>query len=329
MPVCPVCAGTSFVVTASPEQLNEECRIRESFVKERLKRRADPEELKDLTEFFHNERADLLECQTCTLFLRHAHEAPPAEEYSKDAYDAELMERLYPRYVQAFRAKENDYRGLLRPDANVLEVGSHYGAFLQTAAEWGWHAEGVDVGKDTSRFAKSKGFTVHVSALDQVSFSSDAFDGMFIWNCFEQIEKPQPTLDAARRMLKPGGLLVVRTPNGLFYSLCRKLLEDPGLYDGAKTFLLDVLGYNNLLGFPYLYGHNRATLEQLIEPFGFRFSRILNSELLTLPLPQTSRWVDQEERTINTEMRLLANSIIADTAGTAIGPWIEVTFRAG
>lgn len=328
MPDCPVCGGTKFGTIAISQQLEEECRIREDFVKERLNRRAHPEELKDLTDFFHNERADLLECQTCTLLLRQPREAPPAEEYSEDEYDPELMERLYPSYVQAFRAKEKDYRGLLPHGAKVLEVGSHYGAFLQAAAEWGWHAEGVDVGKDTSRFAKSKGFTVHVATLDNLSLPSEAFDGVFIWNCFEQIEKPQSTLSAARRILKPGGLLAVRTPNGLFYSLCRRLLEDPGLYEGAKTFLLDVLGYNNLLGFPYLYGHNRDTLERLIEPFRFRFSRILNSELLTLPLPENVPWVEAEERAINTEMRLLANSIIADTAGTATGPWIEVQFCA-
>lgn len=328
MPVCPICDGRSFATTATCQQLQEECRIREGFVKERLKRPPHSEELKDLTDFFHNERADLLECRTCTLLLRRAHEKPAAEEYSEDEYNPELMERLYPRYVQAFRAKEKDYRGLLPGDAKVLEVGSHYGAFLQTAAEWGWHAEGVDVGKDTSRFAKSKGFAVHVAALDEMSFASEIFDGVFIWNCFEQIEQPQSTLSAARRILKPGGLLVVRTPNGLFYALCRKLLEDPGLYEGAKTFLLDVLGYNNLLGFPYLYGHNRDTLERLIEPFSFRFSRILNSELLTLPLPEDVPWVEAEERAINTEMRLVANSIIADTAGTATGPWIEVQFCA-
>lgn len=328
MPVCPVCAGTSFVITSTLEQLEKECRVREAFVRERLSRRAHPQELKDLTDFFHNEPAHLLECQTCTLLLRQAHEVPPAEEYSEDEYDHALMERLYPRYVQAFRAKEKDYRGLLPAGAKVLEVGSHYGAFLQTAAEWGWHAEGIDVGRDTSRFAKSKGLTVRVAELDDTSFPSGAFDAVFIWNCFEQIEQPQSTLHAARRSLRPGGLLVVRTPNGLFYSLCRRLLEDPGLYDGAKTFLVDVLGYNNLLGFPYLYGHNRTTLARLIEPFGFRFSRILNSELLTLPLPDDVPWVKAEERTINREMRLLANSIIADAAGTATGPWIEVQFCA-
>ncbi len=298
-------------------------------MKERLTRPADPEELKDLTDFFHGERADLLECDNCTLLVRKEHEPPPTEEYSEDTYDPGLMEQLYPRYVDAFRAKEEPYRSLLTPGARVLEVGSHYGAFLQTAKEWGWQAEGVDVGKDTSRFAKSKSLTVHVAMLEECQFPDATFDGVFIWNCFEQIENPQSTLRACRRMVTEDGVLAVRTPNGLFYSVCQKLLRDPSLPDGAKEFLVEAMGYNNLLGFPYLYGHSRTTLERLIEPYGFRFSGVVNSELLTLPLPQNADWVSQEERTINADMRMLANSILMDTSGTAMGPWVEVWFRAG
>ena len=49
--------------------------------------------------------------------------------------------------------------------------------------------------------------------------------------------------------------------------------------------------------------------------------------VLTLPVPDKSRAVKEEERAINTEMRMLANSIIADNAGALTGPWIEVWFR--
>jgi 2-polyprenyl-3-methyl-5-hydroxy-6-metoxy-1,4-benzoquinol methylase len=328
MRVCPVCSSESYVVAVPAERLEAECRTREEFVRGRLTRPARPEELKDLTNFFHGEKADLLECRHCTLLVRNEHEPPPAQEYSEDTYDPGLMERLYPRYLDAFRGKEQPYRSLLPHGAKILEVGSHYGAFLQTATEWGWRAEGVDVGKDTSRFAKSKGFTVHTAALEECQFADQSFDGVFIWNCFEQIDDPKPTLQACRRVLKSNGVLVVRTPNGLFYSICQRLLQGPELQNGAKEFLLEALGYNNLLGFPYLYGHSRGTLERLIEPYGFDFSGVINSELLTLPLPQNPPWVEQEERAINTEMRFLANSVIAARSGAMTGPWIELWFRA-
>jgi len=239
------------------------------------------------------------------------------------------MEHLYPRYLEAFRRKAKPYRALLRPQARVLEIGSHYGAFLQSAGEWGWHAEGVDVGKQTSRFARSKGFTVHSKEITQCGFGDHSFDAVFIWNCFEQIPDPRPTLAECRHILKPDGLMTVRTPNGLFYAICQRLGGDPDIRSGAAEFLTQTMAYNNLLGFPYLYGYSAATLERLIEQFGFRCEGMLNSELITLPLPESPDWVEQEERAINREVRMLARSVLADREGALTGPWIEVWLRSG
>jgi SAM-dependent methyltransferase len=322
---CRVCGSRRFSILVSSSRLQEECRIRERFVQERLTRPASPEELKDLTQFFHQQPADLLACGDCGLLVRDEHAASP-HTYSEDEYDPSLMERIYPRYLKAFRAKEKPYRELLPCGARVLEIGSHYGAFLETARDWGWQAEGVDVGKDTSRFAQSKGFKVHGGEIGDCRFAEGSFDGVFIWNCFDQIEDPKPTLTECRRVVKSGGVLVVRTPSGVFYALCEKLLLSGDLPPESEKFLIEAMGYNNLLGFPYQYGHGRPTLERLIQAFGFRIEGMLNSELLTLPLPDQPAWVAQEERTINSEVRMLAGSVLAQ-GGTLTGPWIELWFR--
>lgn len=323
---CHVCGSGRFSLLAPSGRLDEECRLRDRFVQERLARPAAPEELKDLTEFFHQEAADLLACGDCGLLVRDEHETPPAQTYSEDEYDASLMECLYPQYLNAFRAKEKPYRGLLPSGARVLEVGSHYGAFLETARDWGWHAEGVDVGRDTSRFAQFKGFKVHGAEIGECRFAEGSFDGVFIWNCFDQIENPKPTLTECRRVTRPGGLLVVRTPSGVFYALCESLLANPDLPRESAEFLIAAMGYNNLLAFPYQYGYGRATLQRLIEPFGFRLEGMLNSELLTLPLPEEPNWVAREERMIHREVRMLAGSVLAQ-GGELTGPWIELWFR--
>lgn len=328
MPKCPVCAGDRFATLVPASKIDEECRMRERFVKQRLARPAAPDELKDLTEFFHQSSADILLCAGCSLLIRQEHEPPPAETYSEDAYNPELMEHLYPQYLGAFRAKEKPYRALLPAGAQVIEIGSHYGAFLQAANEWGWRAEGVDVGKDTSRFAKSKGFDVHVCEIVDCHFPDAKFDAVFIWNCFEQIKDPKPTLAECRRILKPDGLLTLRVPNGLFYQMCHALLSEQNLTSESTEFLVEAMGYNNLLGFPYLYGHKRATLHRLAQSFGFHMEGTLNSELLTLPLPEQASWVAPEERIINSEARLLAGRVLSK-AEMLIGPWIELWFRSG
>lgn len=327
MPECLVCGANAFSTLVPAAKLAEECRTRERFIQQRLDRPALPSELKDLTDFFHQEHADIVACGSCGLLVRNAHQTPPAQNYSEEEYDPAVIERLYPQYLDAFRRKEKPYRSLLPAGARVLEIGSHYGAFLDTAGEWNWSAEGVDVGEDTTRFARSKGFTVHNCELPACHFPGEHFDGVFIWNCFEQIPDPKPLLTECRRILKSGGLLTVRTPNGLFYALCHRLLKEAHLETGAAGFLMQAMAYNNLLGFPYLYGHSQATLEHLIEPFGFRAEGMLNSELLTLPLPENPKWVEQEERAINAEIRMLARSILAHDDETLTGPWVEIWLR--
>jgi hypothetical protein len=128
--------------------------------------------------------------------------------------------------------------------------------------------------------------------------------------------------------LKHGGIFTVRTPNGGFYEACQRLLRDESIGPESKQFLLGAMGYNNLLGFPYLYGHNPATLPRLIEPHGFELGGIVDSELLVFPLPQNLNWVEGEERTINENLRLLANSTLANNGGSFVAPWIEAWFRA-
>jgi SAM-dependent methyltransferase len=315
-------------VLAGAEQLREECKLREEFVRQRLTRRPTPGELKDLTDFFHAEDADLLCCATCGLLMRREYEQPPAQEYADEHYDRSAIDRQYPRFVEAFRQREHPFRELLPPNAVVLELGSHIGAFLQVAGEWGWQAEGVDPGKDSGDYARSQGFTVHAGTIEESRFPAESFDGVFIWNCFDQIENPESTLTECRRVLKRNGLLTVRTPDGKFYSLCKKLLNTSDRSNDSEQFVLRTMGYNNLLGFPYFYGYSRETLQKLIERYGFSLAGAQPSELLAFPLPEEPGWVKQEETRISSELGFLENSVLADAAGISIGPWVEVWFRA-
>src|SRR5437762_2357839 len=100
--------------------------------------------------------------------------------------------------------------------------------------------------------------------------ATGSFDGVFIWNCFEQIPNPRPTLAEYHRILRRDGVLNVRTPNGLFYELCESVLAEQDLRSSAAKFLKNAMGYNNLLGFPYMYGYSVNTLERLIKECGFK-----------------------------------------------------------
>jgi SAM-dependent methyltransferase len=324
--------------------LQAEIETRNAFIRERLRRKANRAELKDLTDFMHDGPARLLRCVSCGLAVRDEPEVRAADSYEEDPNDPDLMQHVYPRYVEAFRKKAEAWRDRLRPGASVIEVGSHLGGFLQAAEEWNWRPVGLDIGKDTSEFARHQGLTVRRETPQDTLLPAASADGVFIWNCFEQLAEPGSALENVRRLLRPGGLLALRVPNLRFYLECRSeehvhngprppegrpRVPDPigaaarGLCASDDT---DGLAWNNLLGFPYLYGYTAESLNRLAVRSGFEPVRGYNSELITLPFPDPSTAVSAEQ--IANSRRIAEwSSRTTSESGALTGPWIEVIYR--
>jgi SAM-dependent methyltransferase len=325
--VCPNCGAENLVEFLSEESVRLEAVVRAQFVLDRTEKTPGRTERKDLTDFAHGASARLLECGRCSILVRDESKADPVETYVEDAYDPTAMERLLPSYVEAFRNREEPYRALLNPGAEVLEIGPHLGAFLQVATEWGWKPVGVDVGKDTTRFVNEHGYVTYNQTIEDSRFPDAYFDGAFVWNCFEQIPDPARTLDEIHRIVKPGGPLVLRTPNALFYSVCERFLRsrDPG---EVSNWVMRALGYNNLLAFPYLYGYTDSILSEMAIRHRFVCESAINSELITLPFPDLQEWVIEENRATTAALHDWSELQSYESKGGLTGPWMEIAYRS-
>ena len=313
MHTCPVCGAVLQQPAASAAEICREFLAQRDFVLSRFLSSPAPEELKDLTDFMHDAPSPLVRCAVCGLLARAEPDLEDADSYEEDPNDPGVMAQVYPRYVQAFRNKEAAYRGLLRPRADVVELGPHLGGFLQAAEEWDWRPTGVDVGVDTSEFAHRQGLKVIRGTLDDSGLRGTSQDAVFVWNCFEQLPDPMETLMGIRKVLKPGGLLIARVPNAAFYSAFR----------GRARM---ALAYNNLLGFPYLYGYSIETLNRLMARAGFEYLEGYNSELVTTPFADLTRAVEKEQREVS---RAVAqwSSRTSRRLVTLTAPWIEGVYR--
>ncbi len=301
--------------------------MRALFVLDRTERDPGRAERKDLTDFAHGASARLLECRRCAILVRDEDRSGAVETYVQDRYDPAVLERLLPRYVAAFRNRETPYRALLRPAAEVLELGPHLGAFLRVATEWSWKPVGVDVGKDTTRFVNEHGHVTYNQPLEQCRFPDEYFDGVFVWNCFEQIPDPGATLSEIHRIVKPAGPLVIRTPNARFYSVCERFIRsrDPG---EVSNWVIRALGYNNLLAFPYLYGYTSSMLNEMTLRHGFVCESAMNSELITLPFPELYDWIVEENRATVAALQDWSELEPYASRGELTGPWMEIVYRA-
>lgn len=96
----------------------------------------------------------------------------------------------------------------------VLDVGSGAGATLNELRKLGWEVYGVDPDPQAVDNAmRSYSLNVSTGAIEDRSYPSNHFDSVIMSHVIEHVHNPVDLLAECRRVLKPGGLLVVATPN--------------------------------------------------------------------------------------------------------------------
>src|SRR6185295_8765688 len=96
----------------------------------------------------------------------------------------------------------------------VLDVGSALGTFLKIAESKDFKPEGVEISKFAADFAREKrGLTVFNGDLEHFNGDNGAFDTVTFWDSIEHVTHPLENLKTARRLLRPGGILLLTTDN--------------------------------------------------------------------------------------------------------------------
>lgn len=197
---------------------------------------------------------DCVRCGDCTLQFLHP---PPTDEtlqavYNKDYYAPWLrgepdeavgaMKRLtFGRYLRLLRR--------YRPGGRLLDVGCAFGAMLQAAAAAGYEPFGVELNPAAVEKAWQHSQNVHCGELGRAGYDDETFDVVTMTDFLEHVRDPFSTLAEARRILKPGGVLLITTPNvGAF---------------GVKLLRRHWMHYKT----EHLFYFNRKTLRRLLREF--------------------------------------------------------------
>lgn len=100
-----------------------------------------------------------------------------------------------------------------RKQPKLLEIGCSVGCTLEAAQQIGWQAIGVDVSRDAVSICRQHGFDAnHVDAL-KLPFENDCVDVVCAWHVIEHVEDVTKTIKEWGRVLKPGGILALETPD--------------------------------------------------------------------------------------------------------------------
>lgn len=314
---CPVCGSRDEEEVASREEIEREMAELWEFHLRRLRSGTPQRYLTDRVVFSQHPPLRLARCRGCGTLFRNPRERGRelVSLYADEELDAEVLRGLFAAQLQSYRTQARRLSRAAGTVGTALEVGSYVGGFQAAAREIGWEVEGVDVNGSAAAFARSAGFRVHEGEIDAVP-EGRTFDAVTIWNCFDQLPRPRETLRAVKRLLRPGGMLVARIPNGGFYLSVRRALAGP-LRGVARA----MLAHNNLLGFPYRTGYTGSSLGVLLGAEGFELVQTVGDTLVPIADRWTHGWARWEERAVKRTLWLAA-------AGRR-APWLELYARVG
>ncbi len=176
------------------------------------------------------EGATYIKCRHCKLVYTNPAPSPDglksvADEWASKHHAGEhrtkwegnprLRELIYGQRMRRI----NQYRDLNR----LLDVGCSTGEFLDYAKTHEWEVIGCELAEHTARIAHERfGCEVRISAFKDAGFETGYFDVVTMWDVIEHLFDPTAALKEVWRVLRPGGLLVLNTPN--YNSLSRLLL---------------------------------------------------------------------------------------------------------
>jgi SAM-dependent methyltransferase len=325
---CIVCGSKEYSVLATKEQLQEESQYRDRLFRSELMPGTPEHMLNDLTVFTNDYAARLVKCKPCGLVSRDPRFSPAAsiQAYAKDDYHPDWLESSFQEYYASFRSQMPRLIKQIGPEAHILEVGSYVGGFLAAAREFGWQAQGVDVGKRVSDFVRSKGFQVTTGTLLEARLPDATFDAAFVWVCFDQLPDPWAVLREFRRVLRPGGWLILAVPNGDFV----KWIEPLARHIRWRPFrecVLKILTYTGIAGFHFQTGYTPASLKRILRANGFDGISIRNR--INLADAQECKQYAIPEQGVFLSRVLWASEALAQLSlGEAIkGPWIQIDCR--
>jgi 2-polyprenyl-3-methyl-5-hydroxy-6-metoxy-1,4-benzoquinol methylase len=95
----------------------------------------------------------------------------------------------------------------------LLEVGCGRGDMLEILANLGWDAEGVDFDPRAAESARARGLRVRHGTLASCQYEDATFDAVIMSHVIEHLHDPLDVVKECYRILKPGGRLVLLTPN--------------------------------------------------------------------------------------------------------------------
>ncbi len=123
-----------------------------------------------------------------------------------------------PLYLKTFRRRRTFVENQCPSPARILDVGCAAGYFLRVMRDAGHTVFGVELSapiaqKAIEHLGAERGFIGQLEQAPAEPFAPGSFDLVTMWDVIEHVPDPHAMLQLCKRMLKPGGRILLETQN--------------------------------------------------------------------------------------------------------------------
>ena len=163
-------------------------------------------------------------CENCGLiFLNPQYEAADYEKFYScqpasvaKTKSLEKFKKNYRRagdyYLKDFLL-ENIDKETLKARAKLLDIGCGHGTFLYFFKDENFELFGLEPGKGAVEFGRQLGLNIIHGTLEEVNLPENNFDIIVSLATIEHVNDPLGVLKKMQKLLKPGGYLLLTTPD--------------------------------------------------------------------------------------------------------------------
>lgn len=136
-------------------------------------------------------------------FIAHCYENNKDTLYTMEERANRLSARIILGKIRRFKEK-----------GDLLDIGCSAGFLVDEAVKLGYKAEGIDLSEYAANFAKERlRLTVCRGDILAKDFPENHFDVITVTDVIEHLSEPLECLVKIKKILKPGGILYITTPD--------------------------------------------------------------------------------------------------------------------
>lgn len=204
-------------------------------------------------------QVEFVRCSDCDVVYksREIETLRETDFYENDYFKGRksAREKKWERRVRKARGQLVAAQGFSN-GGGVLDIGCSLGYGIEAGRRLGIDAAGTDISEFAVKTCRERGLRAEIASLEELPFKDDEFGVVTMRHVLEHTPQPAVALAEVRRVLTPGGVVLIAVPNLTYWK---------GLFRRRqyRYFRPDDLGQQH-----YVY-YTVTTLRRLLETNGF------------------------------------------------------------